>query len=214
LDHGTPVDARNVAGQTALIFALATARAFSRRQGPKVNPETVSLLLDAGASLDEADALDLTPVHHAVQIADPAFVDLLMARKDNFLGETKSGYSVMLHACIQPASNSKIQIMERLAAMGLDLNKASQYGEFPLGVCLYILVTLPALTAYINLGRTCPLFNGPIFTVLWRSANKPMLRCWLPHQLRSMRKGPAMNFHLGCCPSAWETLARSLYWRS
>jgi ankyrin repeat protein len=137
LEHGALVDARNGQGMTALSFALETARAFNRRQGPKVKLKAVSLLLDAGASLDATDSLDRTPVDHAVAIANPDFINLMISKNGNLLRKSASGYSTMLQACYQPASNAKIQIMEKLAAAGVSLNQASQYGEFPLGVCLY-----------------------------------------------------------------------------
>ncbi|HZJ15366.1 MAG TPA: ankyrin repeat domain-containing protein [Chthoniobacteraceae bacterium] len=137
LNSGADANSCNSAGQTAIVFALERAKAFSRRCGPKVTHEAVKALLDAGADLEAADSLGATAIHHAVGIADPGFLGLLLKRGGNPRHETKSGYSVLLHACFQPASAAKRAIIERLHEAGASLDPASEYGEFPLGVCLY-----------------------------------------------------------------------------
>ena len=77
LSNGAGIDARNSAGQTALVFALERAHAFSHWRGPKVTLETIQLLLDAGASLEAADSLGVTAIHHAARIPDPEFLNLV-----------------------------------------------------------------------------------------------------------------------------------------
>jgi ankyrin repeat protein len=136
LKAGTNVNSRNSAGQTALVFALERARAFSRRWGPKVTLEAVEALLDAGADLEIADSLGATAIHHAANIPDSQFLDLLLKRGGNPTHVTPSGYSVLVHACFQPASPAKRAIIGRLHEAGASLNAASEHGEFPLGVCL------------------------------------------------------------------------------
>lgn len=49
---------------------------------------------------------------------------------------TKSGYSVLLYACYQPAGPAKRAIVRRLLWAGASLDARSEFGEFPLGVCL------------------------------------------------------------------------------
>jgi ankyrin repeat protein len=136
LRTGTDVNSANSAGQTALIFALERAKAFSRRCNPKVTLEVVEALLDAGANLEAKDSLGTTAIHHAVGIPDPRFLGLLLERGANARHVTKSGYSVLVHACFQPASLEKREIVERLHEKGADLNATSVHKEFPLGVCL------------------------------------------------------------------------------
>lgn len=136
LRSGTDVNCPNSAGQTALVFALERAKAHFRRCGPKVTMEAVGALLDAGADLEAADSLGATAIHHAVGIPDPRFLDLLLERGGNPRHITTSGYSVLVHACFQPASQEKQALVERLHEKGVSLNATSAHGEFPLGVCL------------------------------------------------------------------------------
>ncbi len=130
------INARNSAGQTALVFALERAHGFSHWRGPKVTSETVQFLLDAGASLEAADSLGATAIHHAAGIPDSEFLNLVLLREGNPKHVTESGYSVLLHACFQPSGPAKRAIVERLQEAGASLNAASKHGEFPLGVCL------------------------------------------------------------------------------
>src|SRR5205085_1362071 len=50
---------------------------------------------------------------------------------------SRSNYSVLTHACYQPPSPEKAAIVRKLHEAGASLDAASDYGEFPLGVCLY-----------------------------------------------------------------------------
>lgn len=157
LKVGSDVNSRNSAGQTALVFALDRAKAFSRQCGPKVTLEVVEALLDAGADLEATDGLATTAIHHAVGIPDPEFLCLLLERGGNPRHITKSGYSVLLHACFQPASQAKRVIVERLHQAGASLDVASGYGEFPLGECLRF-GDFEALRYLIELGAD----SGPL----------------------------------------------------
>lgn len=136
-DCGAKVDALNSGGQTALVFALEQAKAFSHRSGPVVTVDAVRFLLNAGTDVETADKLGSTAIHHAVAIADPAFLDLIMAHGGNARHVTKSNYSVLTHACYQPSAPEKCSIVRRLHAAGASLDGASDHGEYPLGVCLY-----------------------------------------------------------------------------
>lgn len=136
LKAGTDVNSRNSSGQTALVFALERARAFSRRCGPKVTAEAVELLLDAGADMEAPDSLGATAIHHAVSIPDSQFLDLLLKRGGNPTHVTQSGYSVLVHGCFQPASPAKRAINVGLHEAGTSLDAGAEQGEFALGVCL------------------------------------------------------------------------------
>lgn len=136
LNAGTDINSRNSVGQTALVFALERAGAFSRRRGPNVSLEAVKFLLKAGADLEISDSLGATAIHHSARISDPQFLELLIDRGANPRHITKSGYSVLLHACFQPASPAKHAIIERLHAEGACLNEVSEHGESAVSVCL------------------------------------------------------------------------------
>ena len=136
LKRGSDVNARNSGDATALVFALSQARALSRRSGPLVTADAVRLLLDAGADLEAEDSLGYTAIHQAVRIPDRALLDVILERGGNAKHSTKSGYSVLTHACYQPSGLHKQAIVRRLFEAGVSLDAASDYGEFPLGVCL------------------------------------------------------------------------------
>ena len=130
------VNSLNSSGETALVFALDRAKALACRCGPKVTLEAVEALLNSGANLEVTDRLGVTAIHHAVGIADPEILGLLLERGGNPRHRTKSGYSVLLHACFQQASPAKRAIIERLREARASVDAASVHGEFPLGVCL------------------------------------------------------------------------------
>lgn len=136
LKNGADVNSRNAIDQTALVFALEQARAFSRRRGPKITLDAVGSLLDAGADVEARDGLGATPIHHAAGIPDPRFLGLLIEKHTNPRHMAESGYSVLLHACFQPPSLAKRTAIEMLHREGASLDATSAYGEFPLGVCL------------------------------------------------------------------------------
>jgi len=136
LGNSTRIDARDCSGQTALSFALQRAGGFDRTRGPKTTLETVRFLLDAGASLEAADGLGRTALHHAAAIPDPELLNLLLLRGADPKHVTPSGYSVLLSACYQPPGPAKHRIIERLNEAGCSKDTVSDYGEFPLGVCL------------------------------------------------------------------------------
>ena len=136
LSKGADIEARNPAGQTALVFALERAQALSRWQGPKVTLEAIQFLMEAGAGLEATDSLGATAIHHAVRIPDPEFLKLVLRFGGNPRHVTKSGYSVLLHACFQPSGPEKIGIIEHLHETDASLDAASEHDEFPVGVCL------------------------------------------------------------------------------
>lgn len=136
LKAGADVNSRDQRGQTPLARALEDANAFSHRLGPKVTTSAVERLLDAGVDLDLNDSLGDTAIHHAACVPDPRFFDLLVERGGDPRHVTQSGYSVLLHACFQPASPAKQAILLRLIEAGADLDQRSSFGEFPLAVCV------------------------------------------------------------------------------
>jgi cytohesin len=64
-------------------------------------------------------------------------LDVILEHGANAKHITKSGYSVLTHACYQPPGSQKHSIVRRLHEAGTSLDAASDFGEFPLGVCLY-----------------------------------------------------------------------------
>ncbi len=94
------------------------------------------MLLAAGASLDAVDELDVCAIYRAAQTGDIGLLRALLEKGANPRSITKSGYSVLLHACFQPASAEKISILEQLISLGADPGQISDYGESPLGVSL------------------------------------------------------------------------------
>lgn len=136
LECGTDVNVRNARGQTALVFALEQARAFSRRHGPIVTVEALQLLLESGADLEAPDDLDCTAIHRAVATGDIRYLRRLLAHGANVKHVTNSGYSVLTHACFQPAGPRKLAIVRELCDLGVSLDTTSVHAEFPLRVCL------------------------------------------------------------------------------
>lgn len=137
LKHGTDVNARNSHGQTALLYALERSRGFSARHGLAVTPDAVRFLINAGMNLEAPDSLGATAIHHAAAIPNPDLLEVMLEHGGNAKHVTKSGYSVMTYACYQPASPEKRAIVKRLHEAGVALDTKSDYGEFPLGVCLH-----------------------------------------------------------------------------
>ena len=137
LKQGEDVNAHNGAGQTALIFALERAKGFTSHQGPAVTPDAVRFLIKAGIDLESSDSLGATAIHHAAAIPNLAFLEMILEHGGDAKHVTKSGYSAMTHACYQPSSTYKREIVRRLHIAGASLDTVSEFGEFPLGVCLY-----------------------------------------------------------------------------
>ncbi len=137
LKQGEDVNARNTNGQTALIFALERSKGFTSRVGPAVTPHAVRFLINAGIDLESSDRLGATAIHHAAAIPDLAFLEMILEHGGNAKHVTKSGYSVLTHACYQPSSSGKRAIVRRLSNAGASLDTVTDFGEFPLGVCLY-----------------------------------------------------------------------------
>ncbi len=136
LARGADVNDCNRDGQTALVFALERARGFSRRCGPLVTPEAVRFLVQAGVDLEARDSLGTTAIHYAAAIPDPALLEIILEFGGQPKHVTKSGYSVLIHACYQPAGSAKRAIVRRLHNAGVALDAITEFGEFPLGVCL------------------------------------------------------------------------------
>ncbi len=131
------MDAPGTDGDTALNFALREARGFGHRCGPRITPEALHFLLDAGAALNSSGQLGGTAIHLAAAIPNPAFLETVLARGGDPRHIDRSGYSTLTHACFQPPGPAKQAIIRRLHAAGASLDFASDYGEFPLGVCLW-----------------------------------------------------------------------------
>jgi ankyrin repeat protein len=134
LSQGSGIDDRDDAGLTALLFALEQAAATGRGRGPRTTADAVSLLLDAGASLEAVDHVGGSAIHLAARTGDVGLVQTLLERGANARSSTRSGYSVLLHACFQVPSPGKMSILEKLIHLGAKPNRVSDHGESPLGV--------------------------------------------------------------------------------
>jgi ankyrin repeat protein len=171
LKCGADVNVRNSSDQTALVFALEQAKAFARRRGPVVTVDAVRFLLNARTDLEAADSLGSTAIHHAAAISDRAFLDVILEHGGNAKHVTKSGYSVLTHACYQPAGPAKQAIVRRLHEAGSPLDVASDYGESPLGTCLYF-GDLGTMRIMLELGAN----PGPLN---WTSLHHAVaMGCW------------------------------------
>lgn len=157
LKKGGDVNARNSAGQTALIFALERSKGFNPHQGPAVTPDAVRFLIKAGIDLESSDSLGATAIHHAAAIPNLAFLEMILEHGGEAKHVTKSGYSVMTHACYQPSSPEKRDIVRRLHIAGASLDTVSEFGEFPLGVCLHF-GDLETMSVLLDLGAD----SGPL----------------------------------------------------
>jgi cytohesin len=151
LEHGADINARNGSGQTALVFALERLKGFSSYRGPSMTLDAVRFLIKAGTDLEAADSLGATAIHHAAAIPNLAFLEMILEHGGNAKHVTKSGYSVLTHACYQPSSPEKRAIVRRLHTAGASLDTESDFGEFPLGVCLYF-GDLETLRVLLDLG--------------------------------------------------------------
>lgn len=139
LSRGTPVDARDAAGDTPLLAALGSLRAFDRRPGPRATVGTVELLLEAGADPGATGAYGHTPLALAVQAGEAS---LQLTRRLEAAGVDlrwvgHAGYTALIHACYQPPGEGKYAVLRHLVAGGADLDATSNHGESPLSVCLY-----------------------------------------------------------------------------
>lgn len=134
LGRGVSVDARNHENNTPLIHALETRRAFDRRGGPVATPETLSLLLDAGADPNAHGHLERTPLHAAAAASFFEGVAMLVERGADPRREATSRFSTLVSACYAPPSTSKLRVLRRLADAGVSLDLASIHGESPLTV--------------------------------------------------------------------------------
>ena len=162
LKHGADINARNSNGQTALVFALEKSKGFSARHGLAMSPEAVRFLIQAGVDLESSDSLGTTAIHHAAAIPNLAFLEIILEHGGNAKHVTKSGYSVLTHACYQPSSPEKRAIVRRLHGAGASLDTITEFGEFPLGVCLYF-GDLETMRELLDLGADAgPLNWAPV----------------------------------------------------
>lgn len=137
LEYGADINARDGSGQTALVFALERLKGFSPYRGPSMTLDAVRFLITAGTNLEAADSLGATAIHHAAAIPNVAFLEMMLDHGGDAKHVTKSGYSVLTQACYQPSSPEKRAIVQRLHSVGVSLDAETDFGEFPLGVCLH-----------------------------------------------------------------------------
>lgn len=139
LSRGTPVDARDAAGDTPLLAALGSLRAFDRRPGPRATVESVEFLLEAGADPGATGAYGHTPLALAVQAGEAS---LQLTRRLEAAGVDlrppgPAGYTTLVHACYQPPGDGKDAVLRHLIDQGVSLDATSVHGESPVSVSLY-----------------------------------------------------------------------------
>ncbi len=93
------------------------------------NPQIIKLLIDAGADVNQTDALGRSPLHHAVSIGNPnpVTVEFLLKNPNAEDEPLKQG---ALEA-LQP-SNPNPQIIKLLIDAGADVNQTDVLGRSPL----------------------------------------------------------------------------------
>ena len=135
LTAGTPVNAANRRGATALHYAC-DSRPQSPTWDPPAQRRIIDLLVSAGAAVDQPDRGGVTPLHRAVRARSPAAVAaLLSAGTDPHAATGKAG-STPLHLAVAPtgasgtagASDLQLEIVRLLLAAGATLADEDRYG--------------------------------------------------------------------------------------
>lgn len=151
LSRRVPIDQRDRQGDTPLLQALHSRKAFDLRRGPRATTEMVRFLLEAGADVNAKGYLGRTPIHAAVASGLPEWVELLCDQCANPLTESNGEFSTLVAACYQPPSAEKLRIIRSLVERGVSLDRASIHGESPLSVTLWF-GDLEAFRVLLELG--------------------------------------------------------------
>ncbi len=150
LSQGTPVDAVDENGKTALIHAieggrqevigalLAAGADPNASQDPRTTPlrqavwlgqtKIIRALLEAGALVDDGDMNAATPLMLAASGGKPAIVQLLLDHGANVAATTSQGVTALHYA----VTRGKKSIVELLLAHGACANAAASDGDTPL----------------------------------------------------------------------------------
>jgi ankyrin repeat protein len=107
LSRGAPIDARNLAGATALFFAAdGSHTAVAQR------------LIDRGADVNLAGRSNVTPVAAAAYRGNDAIVESLLARGANDRAPDQTGKTPIVYA----AGSARTEVVARLLKRDIDVN--------------------------------------------------------------------------------------------
>ena len=135
LAAGTPVDAVNRRGATALHYAC-DPRPLSPTWDPATQRRIIELLVSAGAAVDQPDRGGVTPLHRAVRARSPAAVAALLAAGADPRAATRKAGSTPLHLAVAPtgasgtagAGDQQLGIVRLLLAAGATLADSDRNG--------------------------------------------------------------------------------------
>jgi len=135
LAAGTPVDAVNRRGATALHYAC-DPRPLSPTWDPAAQRSIIELLVSAGAAVDRPDRGGVTPLHRAVRARSPAAVAALLSAGADPRAATGKAGSTPLHLAVAPtgaggtagARELQLEIVRMLLAAGATLADVDRHG--------------------------------------------------------------------------------------
>jgi ankyrin repeat protein len=135
LSAGTPVNAANRRGATALHYAC-DPRPSCPTWDPAAQRRLIDLLISAGATVDQPDRGGVTPLHRAVRARSPAAVAALLAAGADPRAATRKTGSTPLHLAVAPtgasgtagASEQQLEIVRLLLTAGATLADVDRNG--------------------------------------------------------------------------------------
>ncbi|MEN3306486.1 MAG: uncharacterized protein V7603_2688 [Micromonosporaceae bacterium] len=135
LAAGTPVDAVNRHGATALHYAC-DPRPSSATWDPAAQQLVIELLVSHGAAVDRPDRGGVTALHRAVRARSPAAVAALLSARADPRAATKKAGSTALHLAVAPTGASgtaktgglQIEIVRMLLAAGATMTDVDRNG--------------------------------------------------------------------------------------
>jgi ankyrin repeat protein len=135
LAAGTPVDAVNRRGATALHYAC-DPRPSSATWDPVAQRRVIELLISGGAAVDRPDRGGVTALHRAVRARSPAAVAALLSAGADPRAATKKAGSTALHLAVAPTGASgtaktgelQIEIVRMLIAAGARMTDVDRNG--------------------------------------------------------------------------------------
>jgi ankyrin repeat protein len=135
LDAGTPVDAVNRRGATALHYAC-DPRPSSATWDPAAQRRIIELLVSRGAAVDQPDRGGVTALHRAVRARSPAAVAALLSAGADPRAATKKTGSTALHLAVAPTGASgtantgelQLEIVRILLAAGATMTDVDRNG--------------------------------------------------------------------------------------
>ena len=192
LSRGVSINTRDKQGNTPLFSALKAASAFKRNKVSVPKLETFRFLLDAGADVNARCHLGQTPAGAAAATGKPDIVAFLSDRGSDFRRVTKSGYSTLVYACLQPPSAAKLETIRILARLGVSLDLGSEHGESPISVSLRD-GDIDALRLLLDLGASTDALG-------WNAVHEAVVS----ENAQSIRAMRPSNEDLSCKLPRWD----------